>query len=423
MGLLQHINRQALVGLTLLALLLLFVGLFVRSDVQVTFFFTAIYTTTLGYLIVERYLQARNVVEDSALPPRSLLQTAAKHLGNLLSSGRFSRELVIAILLVLSFAIALLASLNNGGLGAELIVFCVVITLLALAYSAISKIRRQRKKITGEIVSSPQQKPAEVRRHPARWRRFADKKVLLAALFLLLLIPILITLIPEAVIVVTMLFASAFILLYLVVDRFIQKSKVDALTEASLRAEVDSLKAQINPHFFFNTLNNLYGLTVEKSDSAPEVILKLSDMMRYTIYEGQKDRVALSDEIAYLENYIELHKIRYQRDLDIRFQRDVADETLHIPPLLLIVLLENAFKHGVESLTENAFVHIKLASTDGTLRFELRNNFEAEDERPVGIGLKNLRRRLDLLLPHHHKLSALVEDDYIYCVVLELEGL
>ena len=211
-------------------------------------------------------------------------------------------------------------------------------------------------------------------------------------------------------------------LAYLVVDRFIQKRKVGELKEASLRSEVDLLKTQINPHFFFNTLNNLYGLTVEKSDMAPEVILKLSDMMRYTIYEGEKDRVALKDEITYLENFIELQKIRFHRELDIKFEHFIEEVDIKVPPLLFIVLVENAFKHGAESLTENAFIHMKLMSMDGSVLFETQNNFEA-DETPKsgGIGLKNLQRRLQLLFPDRHTLLMDGTSNGVYKATLKFK--
>ncbi|MEO0572598.1 MAG: histidine kinase, partial [Bacteroidota bacterium] len=131
-------------------------------------------------------------------------------------------------------------------------------------------------------------------------------------------------------------------------------------------AELQLLKSQVNPHFFFNTLNNLYGLVVEKSEQAPEMVLKLSDMMRYTIYEGKEDVVSLTDEIQYLKNYIELHKIRHQKSVDIRFEHDVQSD-LKVAPLLFIILLENAFKHGVEGLTENAFIRLELVTAQKQL--------------------------------------------------------
>ncbi|EZH75590.1 membrane protein [Aquimarina atlantica] len=186
------------------------------------------------------------------------------------------------------------------------------------------------------------------------------------------------------------------------------------------KAELALLKSQVNPHFFFNTLNNLYGLTVEKSDSAPEVVLKLSDMMRYTIYEGKQDVVSLKDEIKYLENYIELHKIRYQKKVVITF-----DYTYHeddkVAPLLFIILLENAFKHGVERLTKDAYIHINLTTKNNTILFCIENNYEEQkvtDQK--GIGLDNLKDRLKLIYPQKHRL-LIEKNKTVYKTTLEIE--
>lgn len=168
------------------------------------------------------------------------------------------------------------------------------------------------------------------------------------------------------------------------------------------KAELMLLKSQINPHFFFNTLNNLYGLVVEKSDQAPEVVLKLSDMMRYTIYEGREDTVSLTDEIAYLENYIELHKIRYQQKVDIRFTHQLSQD-YKIAPLLFIILLENAFKHGVERMRAGAYVQMHLRAERNQVIFEIENNFKPKmTDEPGGIGLENLRKRLEHIYPNRH---------------------
>jgi LytS/YehU family sensor histidine kinase len=164
------------------------------------------------------------------------------------------------------------------------------------------------------------------------------------------------------------------------------------------KAELSMLQAQMDPHFFFNTLNNLYALTIKKSEKAPEVILKLSEMMRYTIYEGKKESVLVKDEIDYLLNYIELHKIRYKKKVDIQFTHNVEDNNAKIAPLLFIILLENAFKHGVESQSQDAFIHINLEQNENALSFEIKNNFdESEISKRQGIGLENLIRRLTLL--------------------------
>ena len=186
------------------------------------------------------------------------------------------------------------------------------------------------------------------------------------------------------------------------------------------RAELALLKSQINPHFFFNTLNNLYGLTVEKSDKAPEVVLKLSDMMRYTIYEGKEDYVALEDEIDYLKNYIELHKLRYQKNVNIAFTHYI-DESVKIAPLLFIILLENAFKHGVESLTKDAYVHLDLKANSNQIIFTIENNFEGKiKEGNNGIGLDNLKKRLKHMYPNQYEL-LIEERQPIYKVSLNIE--
>jgi sensor histidine kinase YesM len=195
---------------------------------------------------------------------------------------------------------------------------------------------------------------------------------------------------------------------------------VKTLESKKIKAELSLLKSQINPHFFFNTLNNLYGLTVEKSDDAPDVVLKLSDMMRYTIYMGKEDLVPLKDEVDYLKNYIELHKIRYQKTVDIQFVYSNISN-YKIAPLLYIIALENAFKHGVEKLTENAYIHININTDKGNICFEIENNFEnLEKKQGNGIGLDNLKQRLKLLYPKKHEL-IIKNTNSVYKLSLNLE--
>ena len=128
-------------------------------------------------------------------------------------------------------------------------------------------------------------------------------------------------------------------------------------------------------------------------------------MMRYTIYEGEKETVKLSDEIEYLNNYIELHKIRYKKSVEITFNHTI-DTNLTVSPLLFIILLENAFKHGIETLTENAFIHIDLYEDSDFIYFKIENNFDPKEIQPSnGIGLQNLKRRLSLLYNQKHEIS------------------
>lgn len=196
---------------------------------------------------------------------------------------------------------------------------------------------------------------------------------------------------------------------------------VKSVESKKSKAEIALLKSQINPHFFFNTLNNLYGLTVEKSDDAPDVVLKLSDMMRYSIYKGKEDVVSLKEEVDYLKNYIELHKIRYQKKLDVIFN-DSYDSDFQIAPLLLIIPLENAFKHGAERLTDTAFIQVNLKTEEGDLFFEIENNYEKVEAKHIpGIGLDNLKQRLKLLYPKKHQLK-IEKENSIYKLSLKIEA-
>lgn len=190
-----------------------------------------------------------------------------------------------------------------------------------------------------------------------------------------------------------------------------QWKSVKTLRDEKTKAELQLLKNQINPHFFFNTLNNLYGLTIEKSDKAPDVILKLSDMMRFTIYEGNKDEVSIHNEIDYLTKYIELHKIRYQERIKINFEH-VVDHDYKIAPLLFIVLLENAFKHGAESLIQNAYINIKLEAINNVIFFEIENNFKELDKKiKPGIGIANLKQRLSLIYLNKNDLKFEIKNN------------
>jgi len=200
-----------------------------------------------------------------------------------------------------------------------------------------------------------------------------------------------------------------------------QVKSLISIRNENRKNELLHLQSQVNPHFFFNMLNNLYGLVDKDSDAAKKLILKLSELMRYSIYEGERSTVTLSEEISYLKNYIELHKMRYHKEIAIQFKIDVQDERIKIKPLLLIILLENAFKHGVENITEKAYVNLDLISNNYNLVFKIENNFdENENSIQVGIGLKNLRRRLQLAYPDSHRFT-IKNTGSIYKTKLELQ--
>lgn len=186
------------------------------------------------------------------------------------------------------------------------------------------------------------------------------------------------------------------------------------LKKEQTKTELLHLKSQVNPHFFFNTLNNLYGLVEKDSKKARTLILKLSDMMRYSIYEGQKEEVPLEEEISYLKNYIELHQMRYHKEIQVDFNAQIQNGDYKVMPLLFIILLENAFKHGVENLIHDSFVEVNIEAKQDEIYFEVVNNFEnASPQTPSGIGLKNLKRRLELMYQNRHTLSfSIVNDVY-----------
>jgi LytS/YehU family sensor histidine kinase len=217
-------------------------------------------------------------------------------------------------------------------------------------------------------------------------------------------------------------------IVFLIFDKFKQAQIIDHLHQETLKAELNLLKSQINPHFFFNTLNNLYGLAIAKSDLTPEVIHKLAQMMRFTIYDGRKDSVSVADEIAYLENFIELNQIRQQHKINIQFNQLIENPEQRIPPLLFINLLENAFKHGVETLTSQPFIHFTLSTSTQSISFKITNNFDVavvdkrKNKKPQsGIGLENLKRRLILLFPNKHSYqSSVSKNEYSAEVVINL---
>jgi hypothetical protein len=201
---------------------------------------------------------------------------------------------------------------------------------------------------------------------------------------------------------------------------FKQRSEIAALDKEKSETELILLKQQINPHFFFNTLNNLYALSIKKDKATPEVILRLSELMRYVIYKGKEQQVKLAEEIKYLKDYISLQQIRLHKQLDFQFEQEIEDDQIQFSPLLFIILVENAFKHGIEVAENEAFLHLYLKSNQNQLVFCCMNSVEGPSTQPPGIGLRNLRRRLDLLYPKRHHLS-LEQNDFTYKATLEIQ--
>lgn len=199
-----------------------------------------------------------------------------------------------------------------------------------------------------------------------------------------------------------------------------QNSRIIALEKEKAETELDLLKQQLNPHFFFNTLNNLYALSLTQSKQTPESILQLSELMRYVIYKAKEPTVPVQEEVKYLEDYMQLQQIRLKRKPDIQFTQQIAGNTPPVAPLLLIVLVENAFKHGIEPAEQKAFLHLTLRADANRLHFTCVNSFEQEGSTTTGIGLTNLQRRLALLYPGKHLLKTAIEN-HTFKAELELE--
>lgn len=164
-------------------------------------------------------------------------------------------------------------------------------------------------------------------------------------------------------------------------------------------AELNYLRSQTNPHFLFNTLNNIYSLARDKSDLAAESILRLSKILRFMLYETGGNYIAIEQELQIIRDYVDLEKLRYDESLRVNFNNDIEDMKQAIPPLLLIPLVENAFKHGVSETRDRPFVDIHLSVRRRVLTLIVKNSRESSTEQPVkeNIGLSNLRRQLELL--------------------------
>jgi LytS/YehU family sensor histidine kinase len=185
--------------------------------------------------------------------------------------------------------------------------------------------------------------------------------------------------------------------------------KLAQMQQLQTSTELNALRAQINPHFLFNSLNSIYSLVLSRSVKAADAVLQLSDILRYTIYDTQDDFVPLQKELTYLNDYIELQRLRSLPDTRIQFIVEGETKDRKVAPLLFIPLVENAFKHGIKGDTENAFVEVNLSVKEDYLCLAVRNNrgviAETAVEKGTGVGLENVRRRLELIYPGKHSLE------------------
>ncbi len=206
---------------------------------------------------------------------------------------------------------------------------------------------------------------------------------------------------------------------------YVQQKNTNLLAEEKLQAELNFLKAQVHPHFLFNTLNNLYALTLKQSKDAPEMVLKLSELLNYMLYECNAERVDLQKEVKLVKDYIDLERIRYGDRLNVSFDVKGESSGSKIAPLIILPFVENAFKHGVSDVLEDSWVSIdlELKATGITLKVEnSKSNLEESEDRfeyKEGIGLTNVKRRLELLYPSQYEFE-IHESETSYLVVLKL---
>ncbi len=202
----------------------------------------------------------------------------------------------------------------------------------------------------------------------------------------------------------------------------LEKEKLK-LEKENMRLELNLLKSQINPHFFFNTLNNIYSLVEDKDELAASIILRLSDLMRYSLYESAHDTIPLSHEINFIQNYVELERIRHREYVSITLRTGEILPNLAIPPLILVTFVENAFKHGVKTTIEASRVHIDVRVEGNEMTFFIQNSKPQKLSRDAihgGIGLVNVHRRLDLMYPGRYQLLV-KNEPHTYTVDLKIK--
>ncbi len=203
------------------------------------------------------------------------------------------------------------------------------------------------------------------------------------------------------------------------------EQQMEILKQENLRAEMDALKYQINPHFFMNTLNNIHALIDIDTEAAKEAVIDLSKMMRYVLYDSEREAISLMSDIEFLKNYIDLMRIRYAEQVEITldYPRQLP-ERVAIPPLILIVFVENAFKYGI-SYNQRSFIHISVFYADGKLTTLISNSRPSRSDKPfsTGIGLENVRKRLELTYGPQNYTLDIHEEEERYSIQLVIPTL
>ncbi len=205
----------------------------------------------------------------------------------------------------------------------------------------------------------------------------------------------------------------------------IRRKREQAEAEAKIarhEAESKFLRSQINPHFMFNNLNNIYTLAQLKSDKTPDAILRLSDLLRYVLYDSERKIVNLSQELDYLSQFIDLSLLKDEDRTNVKVDLKPCQSDLQIAPLILIPFVENAFKHSNVEDKQDGFIHISSSCHETRITLVIENSVSKEEQKNhiSGVGLENVKRRLDLIYPNKHVLNVIKSEDK-YHVSLEIE--
>ncbi len=216
---------------------------------------------------------------------------------------------------------------------------------------------------------------------------------------------------------------SAFKLLKLNLDQSKQNAELEAkILEAQLKLkdqELKYLKMQIHPHFLFNTLNTIYGYALKKSGQTHEMILKLSNLLDYLLYQVEKPLVALTDEINHIEDYIALEELRFSNSLAVSFKNECKDSKIEVAPMLFLPFVENSFKHG--SITNGKLsIDVEFSCSSKYVNFKIKNSFKPNSEKEPGLGLANIKKRLNLLYKDNHTLN-ITNNEHCFYVELMLQ--
>ncbi len=187
-----------------------------------------------------------------------------------------------------------------------------------------------------------------------------------------------------------------------------ERQRNQTLLQEKIKAELRFLKNQVQPHFLFNTLNNIYGMVLSNNKNAGESIIKLSEILGYLLYDSDVEMISVASEIDNLESFIELERLRYDRKLDFRYQKSVIPFDAYISPLILLPFVENAFKHGPAKEEGKSIIDLKIEIINDTLHFTIRNTYNEvsiDSNLKSGIGMKNITKRLKLIYPEKHELN------------------